>query len=415
MSKTICEYPFTSIAVRDYTSDGKLRSFWPCCMMGNLTLDDIAKNRSFADIKRLAIPYSPAELTPEEIFNHPAMERLRQNLIHGVRDRACNGCWEQEDRGIKSFRQIKTENKTVEEIVQNKQLRVIDMSISNACNLRCRMCHPAASNALMIDYRFFEQNGLLDKVGESAQRWALSHYKTYKLSDVKQWQWLTENTDKFDELRLSGGEPFYNPTVLDFLDKAIADGTAKNIKLAFHTNATLFTDEILDKLEHFKTEFNFSIDGCGKPYNLIRYPATWEELDTSVRRFIDRIKPEMVHFNFVMMIPNIFNLPDFVRWVASLNINNSISFAEVHWQTRGISLRHLSIELLKEAYTEIEAIANEHKDLTTGNALNIIRDAIDNNLGEKDKTLQELEMFDLARKQNFRDFVDPRITKWLDN
>ena len=47
MSKTICEYPFTSIAARDFNSEGKLLSFWPCCMMGNLTLDDIKNKRNF--------------------------------------------------------------------------------------------------------------------------------------------------------------------------------------------------------------------------------------------------------------------------------------------------------------------------------------------------------------------------------
>ena len=31
---TYCHYPFKAIAIKDYKGD-KLRSFWPCCMMGN--------------------------------------------------------------------------------------------------------------------------------------------------------------------------------------------------------------------------------------------------------------------------------------------------------------------------------------------------------------------------------------------
>ena len=82
---TICKYPFNSIAIKDYTNNGELKTFWPCCMMGNQTLEEVKLGIS-KKYARMGIPSDEklSDYTPLEIFNHPAMENLRQNLINGI-------------------------------------------------------------------------------------------------------------------------------------------------------------------------------------------------------------------------------------------------------------------------------------------------------------------------------------------
>ena len=93
----------------------------------------------------------------------------------------------------------------------------------------------------------------------------------------------------------------------------------------------------------------------------------------------------------------------------------SVSFAEVHSLTRGMSLINLSKELLEQAYAEVEAAGKAHPRIMIDNALNIIRDSINNNVGDKHKALEELKMFDMSRNQNYKDYLDPRITQWLES
>lgn len=419
---TICKYPFNSIAIKDYSSNGKLNMFWPCCMMGNQTLEEVATGK----LNKNKLPPLPGEdigdYTPEQCFNHPRMDNLRKNLSNGIRDKACTVCWEMEDRGIQSFRQRSFGRENADDVDKIVKLEIIDMSINNKCNLRCRMCSPTASSALAIDHKYFEDNKLIDDLRRSAVRWGPASMGAFKLSTNKQWQWIINNTDKFKRLRLSGGEPFDNEDVLAFIDTAIANGNSKDITLEFHTNATLLTDQLIEKLSHFDNNLNFSIDGTGKVYEFIRYPANWNELDRNMRAFIKAIPQRFINLAFIMMITNVFNIPEYIAWANSLKTGEhhpgvdgiSLSYAEVHSQDRGISLRSLSVDLLEEAYAEIEEAGKRYPRIQVNDALSIIKDSIVNNDENKQKTLLELELFDKARNQNFRDYLDPRIIKWLE-
>ncbi len=420
---TICKYPFTSIAVKEYDSNGKPLSFWPCCMMGNQTLEEIKSGTHV----RLKFPLSPGEnisnYSPLDFFNHPGMQQLRENLKNGIRDKACTVCWEMEDRNITSFRNLSFHRNEEIRVPDNIKLETIDMSINNKCNLRCRMCAPSASSLLTIDHKYFVDNNLLDDLKKSAVRWGGAELGAFKLKTNKQWQWIINNTDKFNVLRLSGGEPFYNEDVLEFLDTAIANGNAKNITLEFHTNGTLLDDELIDKLSHFNNNLNFSVDGTGKVYDFIRYPATWNELDSRLNNFAKRIPQKFLNLAFIVMVTNIFNIPEYVKWANSFNnivrpVSNpgvSVSYAEVHSQDRGISIRSMPIYLLEEAKKEVEEAGKQYPLIDVSNAINIINDAITNNTENKNKAKSELELFDRARNQDFRDYLDARIVKWLDS
>ncbi len=420
---TICKYPFTSIAVKEYDSNGKPLSFWPCCMMGNQTLEEVKQGIHIRSKFPLRQGEDISEYTPLDFFNHPGMEQLRNNLANGIRDKACTVCWEMEDRDIRSFRQLSFQKGEENEIPKSIKLETIDMSINNKCNLRCRMCAPSASSLLTVDHKYFLENNLMDELKKTAVRWGGAELGAFKLKTNKQWQWIINNTDKFSTLRLSGGEPFYNEDVLEFLDKAIASGNAKNITLEFHTNGTLLDDTLIDKLSHFKNNLNFSIDGTGKVYEFIRYPATWDQLDSCMKNFAVKIPQRFLNLAFIVMVTNIFNIPDYIKWADSFNDMDrpadnhgvSISYAEVHSQDRGISVKSMPVYLLEQAKKEIEQAGAAHPRIDISNAINIINDAIKNNSENKQKAKRELELFDQARNQNFRDYLDSRIINWLDN
>ena len=399
---TFCPWPFSSIAPKSFDKTGKLTAFWPCCMMGNNSNDPNV----------LKIKEDVSNLNPEEMFYHPRMQELRNNLKNGIRDNACSVCWNMEDKGITSFRQDSNISKEiVSDIINNPKLQVIDTHVNNSCNLQCRMCDPSASSQLKKDTNYFIKHNLQYSVIEALDnRWSTSGKGAWRMEDVKQWQWIKENTDKFKILKLSGGEPFYNKHVLEFLDFAVKNGNSKDITLEFHTNGTLFDNNLLDILENFQTNLNFSIDGYGKVYEYIRYPMTWSQLDESINRYIDRCKPEFVHISFIPMIYNIFNIDKFADWCYNLNTEVIIHWAEVYPFNRGIVLKHLPTEILEKAKTIAENIKIDNKKL-----VNIIEDALKNNAENKQKALLEISLFDKSRDQDFRNYLDQDVIKWLTN
>ena len=402
--KTYCKFPFTTVAIKDF-KEGELQTFWPCCNMGNLYPTDF--NISDSNL-----------MTPEEMFNHPRMEELRINIKHGIRDPACTICWRQEDAGIKSHRQFSI--KTEKDVTYNAALTEIDLTTSNVCNLRCRMCTPANSNLLMADQQYFERNGLNEKANIAlGWRWD----KSIPLSTERsiQWQWLLDNPDKITTLKMSGGEPFYEEKVIELLRQYVSTGNSKNITLQFHTNATQFTDNILDVLSNFKlNNHTFSVDGTGAIYEYIRYPGKFSDLNSNMNNYFSKVnnRSEYQLFNLVVSSLNILNIVDFLDWSLSINKHNSYTFSEISPNTRGTVLNNLPKELLVLAKNRLETYFLEKKIKLFSGAINLIKsieNAIENNTENKQLMLDEITIFDLSRNQSYVDFLDPELVKWLAN
>ena len=400
---TYCKFPFSQLAIKDF-QDGKLQDAWPCCNMGNL---------NYGETRSLEIE-NVDKLTPEEIFYHLRMEKLRKNLSNGVRDAACEVCWRMEDDGITSHRQHSLSGH--ETPVYDPSLEIIDITTSNICNLKCRMCNPGASNLLMEDHNFFKQNNLLDEFyAVAGERWGSSYAKVTQKSI--QWDWLFNNMDKITILKASGGEPFLDKHILELLKKCVDKGIAKDISLMFHTNGTQFNKQIMQLLKHFHNHHTLSVDGTGSTYEYIRYPAKFSDINKNLNYYISYMNDSRseVDFNFVVSSMNLFNIADFISWVNKINARCFVSFTEVYPINRGTSIRHLPkylLEISKQQIEELLTDVNSHMKIS--DIIQQIDHAILFNQENKDKMKRELELFDKSRNQDYRDFLDPLLVDWLD-
>jgi len=398
-NNTFCYYPFKSIAIKDYNKD-RLESAWPCCMMGDVQKADIMH---MGDI---------SHLNPQEIFDHPRFEKLRHNALNNVRDPACETCWRQEDRGLKSFRLFSND---VRYTSAEKNLCTVDITTSNVCNLRCRMCTASSSHSLMIDYDYFEKNKMLKDVQQSTN-YFFQKSVPKNITNSEQWSWLMENTNKIKILKASGGEPFYDKKVIQLLEKYIETGAAKDTTLSFHTNATVFSKDILDILKHFKhNKHVFSVDGTDSVYDYIRYPATFDELNTSIRLFQETIDYDILSFNMVLSAHNILNLADYLKWVYKLDPNSIVFTAEVYPDTRGIGLHRMPVHLLEQAKKKLYPFAMPVFGFrnVVQNTISMIDSAIANNAEDRKLMLKETEVFDKSRNQSYNDYLDEDLVKYL--
>jgi MoaA/NifB/PqqE/SkfB family radical SAM enzyme len=396
MKDTYCHHPFHQVAMKDFFGS-ELQVAYPCCHMGNNT----DGNKYFK--KQLEIE-NLTKLTPDEIFNSSRFQELRNNLKNGVRDSACSVCWNQEDRGIKSYRQFSNDSwyDTSDETLSN-----IDITIGNQCNLRCRMCSPVASNLLYQDIKFFKENDLVSDLEDAVNIKLLGAF-TIETTKSIQWNWLLNNTDKIKVIKASGGEPFYDKKMIELLHHYVKTGNAKNTILKFHTNATQFNQEIVDILNEFKqNDHVFSVDGVGKVYECIRYPATFNDLNSSIDLYNTKVKNKgNLDFTIVVSAYNILNIKDYVQWARSIDQECNINFQEVYPIGRGISPRCLSKDILELALERVKEY-----NLTTFNG--IVNDAITNNQENYPKLLKEITLFDKSRNQSYKDYIDENILQHL--
>ena len=397
---TYCDYPFKQLALKNWNKQ-KLLEYSPCCMMH--TSGDNKMNLQESDTK-----------TPIQAFYSEEFVKLRKDLSSNIRHEACETCWKIEDKGLESARLYSQEY----DIESETRLRQLDITLSNKCNLMCRMCNFGNSHKFKKEIEYFKKNNLLDKT-----QYATSNYypeQTYmpNSSESNQLNWLRNNTDKIKVLKASGGEPFYDDQIIELLNIYIYSNHARDTILEFDTNGTMFNDEILKINNEFKLlNHSISIDGIEEVYEYIRYPHTFSKLDNSLRKYLMLNNIHCVHYAFVLSSLNIFNVKDYLFYIASVSRHKDfyINFEKVRPFDRGTSINLLPIDILEEAKTEILASDFfEYYDLSIcKNLLSSIDDAILNNQADKEKLSLEINLLDKARNQNFVNHLDQRISKWI--
>lgn len=396
---TYCSYPFFQITMKQYDGDRLVQS-WPCCNVSRF-VDWSMTDRGDQHL-----------LDPQQLFDQPSMVQLRKNLLSGIKDPQCQVCWRMEDQlGIRSYRQGSPGHAAREPTPA--ELTGIDIRTSNLCNLRCRMCYPVDSHSLLIDHSYFEQAGLLQRVEAVVGRYTKAKVSKNLDRSNAQLDWLMDHTHQIRFIRASGGEPFYDQRMVKLLERYIETGAAAQTTLRFNTNGTLFTDEMLDLLSHFKNQHQVSVDGTGAVYEYIRYPQRFTDLERSIQRYLQRLRPD--HFTVVMTVSalNVLNIGEMVQWANDLHPQVHVWFAEVLPQRRGTSLYHLPIGLLEIAHQRLQACLQQPNS-NVSDQLRRIQHAMAHNKNDPQKLREEVLLFDQARDQSYRDHLDPLLITWLD-
>ena len=381
----LCSYPYKQIALKDWDGD-KLKWSHPCCNMSRPEWED---PMGMQDIDKL---------TPPEIFESEQFKLLRDDFDNNRKNDFCKTCWNMEERNIEPF-YIHNDD-----IIPKGQLDSIDFTLSNKCNLACRMCDPQTSHRLMLDWKFFKDNGLIKDIENITAGKFREELNIPNVKNSIQYKWLLNNPVK--ELRFSGGEPFFDSLIIDLLDKYIKEGWAKDTILAYHTNGTLFNNELIDKLNQFKKQYpKISIDSIEEGYDYIRHPVSFDDLDKTVRLFLNN-STNLGRINIAVVISalNILDLHNHWSWCCTLPKKVFVSYCEVYPDNRGISPKNLSRALLNELpYID----SRKHQQ--------IIQSYKIRNVERKESVKKEIELFDMSRSQSYKNYLHPHLVSWLDS
>ncbi len=295
-SKTFCMMPWVHLHVQP---DGRVK---PCCMprTNEGTIGDLKEN------------------TLEEIWNTPALKKLRLNMLADKQSKTCETCYVLEDSGSNSLRQTSRRRydhhfdsivKSTQEdgTVEKMDMKYMDIRFSNVCNFRCRMCGHQLSS------RWY---------GDTMKLWP-SHDKPAIIrpapTEEGLWEQIEPLIPGLEEIYFAGGESLIMEEHYRIL-KLLEEKKLFHVRLSYNTNFSEMKYKNLDVMKLWNKFDNVligaSLDASYKQGEYIRKGQKWSQVVENRRR-LWRVSPNVdFYISPTVGLMNVWNLPDFHKeWV----------------------------------------------------------------------------------------------------
>ena len=202
------------------------------------------------------------------------------------------------------------------------------IGFGNVCNLACWSCSEKSSSTIYKDKRKLNllSSNFQDPNISFNAKWPELHKQilySYDCHDV-----IT--------LTLYGGEPSYNPIVIDFLSSLVDSGLSLRTKLEITTNGTRTNEKLMKILNTKYWNHIFvivSIDAVGKKAEWIRHGCNWDEVSE--------------HIDFYKTSVN------YIEIHCTLSILNIMDLLEVYDMAEDRSIRLVIIPVLGPEYMNL--------------------------------------------------------------
>ncbi len=192
--------------------------------------------------------------------------------------------------------------------------QLIELSISNTCNLECIMCYGHYSSAI---------RSRREKLPPLPKLYSDAFFESL-------WKYVPH----LSQLKFLGGEPFLIAEYYKLWERMIAEGLA--IPCHVTTNGTQYNSRVERVLEHVPMSFSVSMDGATKTtLESIRVNAKYEEVMENARRFREYARAKQTTFSvtYCLMRQNWHEFGDFClladswdTWVGVNTVNNPPEF-----------------------------------------------------------------------------------------
>lgn len=309
--------------------------------------------------------------SPESAWQSPDASRVKQIFMaKGAVYKECQDvCFAAEACGGTSKRQallkyMFTDETTIDEILE-KEIpfpRLLEVKLTNLCNLRCKTCIPEHSSSIMSKFEAKTPHDVqrIILIKKSFDLYLESRGGVFLDSIIK-------NIEAVEWLEFYGGEPFMIKDHKKFLQQIVDSGYAKNITLSYTTNGTKYDADYINIFKEFKgVIISLSIDAIGTLNDEIRLGSKWEEIEANIAKYVELKKLGSItglNVNSTISIYNAFAIFGLVDYFNKLDCTLSLSVLE---HPREMSIVNLSEQdkakwhIMYEAYMEA-AIRNKDR------------------------------------------------------
>ena len=235
-------------------------------------------------------------------------EQIRSDMVQGYRNRACAICYEKEDQGVQTNRQICDPN------AQTVRIKDVDIRLNNICNFKCRMCSEYFSSSIQQEtIELYGKNPVMGFEKISLIRPA-NQVNDRRLQKILSFL----NTD-LKSIYFAGGEPLITGEHYKILDHLIE---IKNTSLAirYNTNLSMLSYKqvnVIDKWCQFSNiTVGASIDASGAVAEYMRHGTIWDDIIANIhaiKQQASHVKLRITSMVCFMNVENLINLQN--TWI----------------------------------------------------------------------------------------------------
>ena len=380
---TKCVNPYLNISVQP---NGTVKS---CCMS---TLDFVTDTGKETLNKASVL----------EFWNSKKRHQMIDDLNNGIQIPECNACWKEEAAGKESKRIRDNRTYQDKELTKDTLPLVVDLSMGNLCNIKCRICSPWHSTPWLIEESKV-QNPDNPKKYLSMPHWisfkeSFDHSNDFFWKDIVK---LLPNAEKFD---FAGGEPFYIEKHWDIVRTCVEHGWSKNQHIHYNTNGTIYPEKYMELLDQFKiVDIQVSSDGIKDKFEYLRHPAKWEVSESTIDKlcaFRDQSKTEWIIG--VCLSISAFNVFDFFEMFEHYASKNILIYINIVHDHHG--MRILPPELKKIIVDKLNQQESFYKERQWKHERDMVCRHLENseyNDYDWKEFWKELKMRDNLRNENF--------------
>lgn len=303
-SNTFCILPWVHVCV---TTEG---SVVPCCRFQYpkpvINLESLNKNGL-------------------EALNTEEYNSIRTSMLEGKKINQCKKCYfEEENYSILDASSYRDHSKKQflkhdDTFTDNKfkELRYLELSLDNICNLQCRMCSSKFSTKLITRDQKLSQF-----------EWNAKGYTPHNKLEIDYSFLEKEDLSKLEEIKLLGGEPFMSPNFDKFLNYILNRTNPGNIRLFIATNGThKLSEELIAKLRQFKLlRLRVSFDSYSKANDYQRFGSSYIKIWENLLEYSETFLNAEIGIHSVISTYNANKLGISIEHYKKHNIHYSLDF-----------------------------------------------------------------------------------------
>lgn len=356
----------------------------------------IAYNTTGTEYAACCFMYGPGSKIHSDNFDfytNPGFENWRKSMLRDEKVTACKNCYQLEEQGIQSHRQVLTTEwsfklgmHSIDDVTT--RLSYYDIRLGNQCNLMCRMCNPRFSNLLAKE--FYDTKIVNKDIG-------LLSSASFDQVDLP--------TAKC--VYVAGGEPSINEDFKQFLLKCIDQGRT-DLDIIINTNCAVITDQFLEICSKFPNlRFEISVDGFEKVNTYVRWPLKWDKFTENAKKLY-AVSNKKISFNCVVSVYNISCLGKLCKYVQDNFDNISIHISYVTHTTILPAWKFPNKTVVRNSIEEIKKLPIYAEDIFFKSKI----DGISRSMEQEECTAEELQRFfkfndtlDNHRNVNLKDYI----------
>ena len=340
----------------------------------------------------------------DEYFDSPGLNKVRKDLLNGVKNKNCASCWHDEEQGGDSLRLISnrtialgTKIRLLDQIENPKvsNIKSFDLTLGNLCNLKCVMCTPRLSSQLLAEAN---ANPALKAMHD--REFDQKEFDWPKGDDFI--DWCNQHLPQAIHIKFTGGEPFIIPWIKEVIER-IPDSQKEKCVLHFTSNLTVINLALFEYFGKFKQVWlSVSVEGTHETHEYLRYGHTWQKLASNLKLVQDmKIENLILKINHVVQAPSFHSIMDMTDFFDSIGL-------EIH-PIMLTSPKHFHISALTE-HSKKKFLANTEDYVGLNKEfIDFVRNTIQENI-KQDKTLtadciKHLVKFDKVRKNSHKDII----------